>query len=475
MSTRTRHTQAARFARHHHDGPDHRAGHGPLLAVGLLTLGAMLVAGLVPGLPAVLPLGIVGLVAAVRAAREPILPIRLRQAWAAMAAAFVALVAAGPLVPAVTHVVVVVLLLVAFQRFPLLPAHRHTRSTTALDATIVLVGGVMLLGWAAAARLPNSPGPALLPALAALLPALVLLFAVALAVLRGVDGTAQRPVRLLGAGALILLLAGALPGGRLPALAGVAATALLAIAAVDQRRHPPPPVRHHDTGRYLPLGAVALIHGLLLSTTPPFLPWTGLVLGGTVLSGLLLARQDLVRRDHDEQALTDRLTGLADRSLFAAATTQALSHDARTGRPTAVLMIDLNGFRGVNDTLGQHAGDLVLTEFAEVLRRTVGGHGLPARTGGDEFAVLLPGLDQAAGAYEMAGRVAAALGPVLIAGTLVTLAAAIGVAVSAPGELDYDTAVQRAGNAMRRAKAAGTATRWAVWSPVEAPDQPLAA
>jgi diguanylate cyclase (GGDEF)-like protein len=129
------------------------------------------------------------------------------------------------------------------------------------------------------------------------------------------------------------------------------------------------------------------------------------------------------------------------------------------------MVIDLNGFKGINDTLGHKSGDLVLVEFARVLRACVPGWGLPCRLGGDEFSVVLPGLEFPEQAYDVAGHIAATLAPVIIDGRLIGMAASIGLAVSAPGELTHDEIVHRADLAMYKAKAQGPQTRWAVWQP----------
>ena len=170
---------------------------------------------------------------------------------------------------------------------------------------------------------------------------------------------------------------------------------------------------------------------------------------------------------------TDRLTGLADGARFRAASERSL---ARGDRHTAVLMIGLNELTPINDTLGRAAGDQVLIAFAAWLRGSVPAPGLSARLGEDRFAVVLTGLAHPADAYEIAGRIAAATAPIVVAGRLVTPAAGIGVAVSAPGELTHDQIVHRAELAMHRAQRNGPQTRWAAWqdSP-ETDDHHLAA
>ncbi|AEV83721.1 putative signaling protein [Actinoplanes sp. SE50] len=178
----------------------------------------------------------------------------------------------------------------------------------------------------------------------------------------------------------------------------------------------------------------------------------------------------LLWRRRQAAALTDALTGLANRDRFDAVSHRSLLHAARTGTWSAVLVIDMNGFAEIAETLGRAPADQVLTGFAEVLRQSVPAPGLPARLGGDRFAVLLTDLAFPGQAYEAAGRIAAAMGTVAVAGRLVPLAAGIGVAVSAPGELTHDELVHRADAAMRRAKALGPDTRWAVWQDSPTPE-----
>jgi diguanylate cyclase (GGDEF)-like protein len=224
--------------------------------------------------------------------------------------------------------------------------------------------------------------------------------------------------------------------------------------------------------------AVGIVHGLMLSAAVlegSFYPWGGLALGGAALSGLVLFRQVLVQRESDERAVTDGLTGLANQARFRDASRRALARGARTGRHSAVLIIDMNEFKEVNDTLGHQSGDLVLVAFAGLLRRCVPGGALPARLGGDEFAVVLPDLAGPDEAYDIAGLIAAATGPVVVEGRLVGLACSIGVAVSAPGRFTHDEIVHRADQAMCRAKRMGPDTRWAAWPEPGEPPAGLAA
>jgi diguanylate cyclase (GGDEF)-like protein len=446
--------------------------------------------------------GVIGLAASVRAARGPDLAARARQAWRAMAASFAVLVASPPLLRLldargsgraddVTHLVFVTGLLIALQLFPLAPAKRRDRWKTALDATIVLVGGSMVLWYTAFGPYVQQHGlSGTVVVTAAVYPIadLALLLSVARVLLRGADGSARRPLRPLAAGILVLFAGDALHGHGVIALHSpwqfvcwITADALLAAAAVEQCRTASPRTRRPTrlSARYLPFGAVGVAHVLMLTAVAQegsFYPWGGLALGGAALSALVLFRQTLVQRESDEQAVTDGLTGLANRARFRATSERSLARGARTGRHSAVLVIDMNGFKEVNDTLGHKAGDLVLVAFAELLRGCVPAPGLPARLGGDEFAVVLTGLTHPAQAYEIAGRIAGATAPIVIAGRLINLAASIGVAVSAPGELTHDEIVHRADLAMYRAKRTGPQTRWAAWQEsLEPGDHHLAA
>jgi diguanylate cyclase (GGDEF)-like protein len=250
----------------------------------------------------------------------------------------------------------------------------------------------------------------------------------------------------------------------------ITADALLAAAAVEQvltgTTTEAGPRETLRSARYLPFAVIAMAHALVLAAAAEegsFYPWGGLAIGSAVLTTVVLWRQILVQRESDERAVTDGLTGLANRARFRETSHRALARGARTGRYSGVLVIDMNGFKQVNDTLGHKLGDLVLVEFARVLRSAVASPGLPARLGGDEFAVALPELDSPEDAYEVAGRLAAAMGPVIVDGKLIQMAASVGVAVSGPGELTHDALVHRADLAMYKAKEFAPETRWAAW------------
>ncbi len=175
----------------------------------------------------------------------------------------------------------------------------------------------------------------------------------------------------------------------------------------------------------------------------------GVVLNARDATERVRLQDELVR-----QAYHDSLTGLANRSLFRDRLEQALARSARAGATIAVLILDLDGFKQVNDTLGHDAGDQLLRIVAERLNETVRASDTVARFGGDEFAVLLDGADEAL-AVGVARRALAGLAePTAVAGRELPVAASIGIAVHT-GEGGGDDLVRDADVAMYAAKDAG--------------------
>jgi diguanylate cyclase (GGDEF)-like protein/PAS domain S-box-containing protein len=152
------------------------------------------------------------------------------------------------------------------------------------------------------------------------------------------------------------------------------------------------------------------------------------------------------------QAGHDSLTELANRSLFNDQLRLALR---RSTGDLSLILIDLDDFKSVNDTLGHHAGDALLVEVAERLRRAVRGHDLVARLGGDEFAVLLP--DTAGTEVDLvAERILASIQEsVMIEGHELLIQASLGIANLQPG-IDASRLMRHADIAMYEAKDAGT-------------------
>jgi diguanylate cyclase (GGDEF)-like protein len=155
------------------------------------------------------------------------------------------------------------------------------------------------------------------------------------------------------------------------------------------------------------------------------------------------------------RASTDSLTGLPNRSAFADRLRAALAHDERRAGTLAVLFIDLDDFKDVNDGLGHAAGDELLCLTAQRLSDTLRPGDLVARLGGDEFAVLVDGIADAGPALAVANRVVAALGePLAIGDRHVQVGASVGMALRREGST-LDTLMRDADVAMYAAKAKG--------------------
>jgi diguanylate cyclase (GGDEF)-like protein len=166
------------------------------------------------------------------------------------------------------------------------------------------------------------------------------------------------------------------------------------------------------------------------------------------LLALYRAGQEGVRSEH--AARHDALTGLPNRSRFQAVAEMVI--EAHPGQPVAVLLMDLDRFKDVNDTLGHHYGDLLLQRVAERLSAAVPEAEVVARLGGDEFAILL-GPRAAMDPEGIAQRLSDSLGPnIEVDEFVVDGEASIGVAIGPEDGHDIDTLLQRADVAMYRAK-----------------------
>ncbi|WP_143447609.1 EAL domain-containing protein [Kineosporia sp. R_H_3] len=170
-------------------------------------------------------------------------------------------------------------------------------------------------------------------------------------------------------------------------------------------------------------------------------------------AGLALAKGRLLDRMQHE-ALHDVLTGLANRTKFRDAVQQSL-HQVAAGAVTGftVLLIDLDGFKEVNDSLGHHHGDVLLVHVAEALVAAAPPAATVSRLGGDEFAVLLPQTDSVEDAVLVASRVHERLGaPVVIEDIEVRVRASVGVALAPVHGDDVSSLLRAADSAMYRAK-----------------------
>lgn len=152
-------------------------------------------------------------------------------------------------------------------------------------------------------------------------------------------------------------------------------------------------------------------------------------------------------------AYRDSLTGLPNRSLFYDRLGLAIRHSARERSLLAVLFLDLDGFKAVNDFQGHLFGDRLLVALAERIDASVRAEDTVARLGGDEFVVLLPKVAGAADAASVAAKILDALrAPFRIEGAEVSMSASVGVSVFPDDGLSADLLVSKADRAMYRAK-----------------------
>jgi diguanylate cyclase (GGDEF)-like protein/PAS domain S-box-containing protein len=161
-----------------------------------------------------------------------------------------------------------------------------------------------------------------------------------------------------------------------------------------------------------------------------------------------------LERELEHQAFHDRLTGLANRALFRDRLEHALARRNRNQHPVAVLLLDLDDFKVVNDSLGHAAGDRLLVLVAERLRGRLRAADTTARLGGDEFAVLLDDPAAADEAFRVAERLIDALAaPYQLDGRELFVRASIGVALAARTGQPADELLRDADMAMYAAKA----------------------
>ena len=328
---------------------------------------------------------------------------------------------------------------------------------------------------------------------------LVLVFGIVTAMLRGTpaSGTGSLQLLLLGIGAYVVadvvdgyrnLHGGEMVGIGWTHLMWLGGLLLFALAADSQWAHAVDgtlreAARPRRSFSVLPYLAVVGGYGLLLVVARglALYPLGGMLVGSVVMIALVVARQLSVLREnarlterYQQLAATDGLTGLANRRHLLEVGEHLLRIAARVGRPLAVMMIDVDHFKRINDVYGHGAGDVMLCEVAERCRRELRTSDLLGRYGGDELVALLPetGAEEAA---RVAGRVREAVTgePVLAGGRRLPLTLSLGVADSRDCG-DLDVLLHRADMALYEAKRRGR-DQAAIWSDsgVGSPSRPL--
>jgi diguanylate cyclase (GGDEF)-like protein len=178
-----------------------------------------------------------------------------------------------------------------------------------------------------------------------------------------------------------------------------------------------------------------------------------------------LSERQVLEDQLRHRAFHDDLTGLANRALFANRVEHALIRNARRDGSMAVLFLDLDDFKTINDTLGHTEGDMLLGMVADRLRECLRAGDTAARLGGDEFAVLLEEVDNENEALQIAERILAALrSPFVLQGREVGVGASIGISTGHHSSDGADAMLRDADVAMYIAKSRGKG-RWVVFEP----------
>ncbi|GAA2576663.1 hypothetical protein GCM10010435_61000 [Winogradskya consettensis] len=368
----------------------------------------------------------------------------------------------------------------------LLPAARRDRGDRLkllIDSLIIVAGACMALWYLEIGPMLQYPGadPAVI-AFSTAVPVLDLLLVFALIIL-----LLRRPE----AGAAVSLLSGSMAlkvvadstytvayiqfgiayrPGSWPFLLW-AAGSFLTLLAVHRRLCQDGLTQARRRGRkrlgWLPYGAIVLAYGLIafVARHQALYPLGGMIFGGVAITSLVIARQLFAQRENRRLAVTDPLTGLSNRALIAERLTELVRQPIREGRHGAVLLIDLDRFKPINDTYGHEAGDAVLKAVATALRAVIRSGDTAGRLGGDEFAVVLPGLPSRAAAEGIAQRLVDALRtPVIFGDAVLGVEASIGVAFRDETTADIEQLLAHADAAMYAVKRSGRG-RYGVYTP----------
>ncbi|WP_250036439.1 putative bifunctional diguanylate cyclase/phosphodiesterase [Paractinoplanes maris] len=384
--------------------------------------------------------------------------------------------AGGWLTPAsvVLHVLGGIVLTAPLVGLPFSARSRARRTGVWLDlGTLTSAAGLLIWHFAASGQFADGrvTVPRVLAAAVIMGAGLNGVYLAAKVVLAGVDSFARRGLYWIGASALIGGLGSAIsflhpsqPDGNLLVLvlpvAAYAAAAGARVQVVDtaagERRERAP--RGYSLMPYVGIAAVdamVVYHNV----------WSvgnGMLIDGVAvtLTTLVAIRQLITFRQNDAlqhrlsyEASHDMLTGLANRALFGDRVAAALAA-AGPDRPVSVVLVDLDDFKLVNDTLGHATGDALLVHVAERMRVSVRPEDMVARLGGDEFAILFSGVAGAEVDLALTRIAAALLEPALIDGEPMTVRASFGV-VDGRGGDDAGDLLRQADIAMYEAKGRG--------------------
>ncbi|KNB51053.1 putative bifunctional diguanylate cyclase/phosphodiesterase [Streptomyces caatingaensis] len=244
--------------------------------------------------------------------------------------------------------------------------------------------------------------------------------------------------------------------GDLPRIALAAFVHLAVTRALLWRHLAPPHARLTGAVARIALLRQALVGGALLGIAPLIAvvaDHAPLLLPLFAVPLIALDSTLWIAHARAEEQLRDPLTGLPNRQCLLERTWAAIDEAEQTGERAALVLIDLDRFRSVNDTLGHLAGDRLLLQLAARLRQALPRDAEAARLGGDEFAVLLPVTDSLTSAQRVARALVASLGsPLDLDGLTLVLEASAGVAVYPDHATDAEGLLRRADVAMYQAK-----------------------
>jgi diguanylate cyclase (GGDEF)-like protein len=359
---------------------------------------------------------------------------------------------------------------------------RADRWAFVIEVLIILSSSFMIIWYFVIDKaLSTADGVELIYELGYPLGNLVALAAVTAVVLRGAVTQLTPPLTTLVAGILLYTIADVAftairlrgdTGAGSPAAnaALVIATLLMAVAAmsVPAGRSPARDAAHRAQmpawSAHLPYVAVGIGNALLLVVTLGGFRvqhWSGLILAETTMTIALAVRQIISLRESRQLNITDPLTGLANLTGLKNAVDRALQRRARP----ALMLLDLDGFKQVNDRYGHDVGDRILVEFARLVRGAIRREDTSARVGGDEFIVLLDDMPDEGKAVLVAERILAALAanPVTAAGDEITIRSSIGLATARPDDTAEDLK-RRADLAMYESKRSGHHS-WRLYDP----------
>jgi diguanylate cyclase (GGDEF)-like protein len=177
--------------------------------------------------------------------------------------------------------------------------------------------------------------------------------------------------------------------------------------------------------------------------------------------GLIMVAYDITERKRNDEYIShvahhDALTGLPTRTLFHDRIEVALTAASRTGKKVALLMIDLDGFKEVNDVMGHHVGDEMLIHVSRLLVDSVRASDTVARMGGDEFVILLDDVNSVHNAESIAAKILRSLQQPFRIGThMLTASASLGICICPESGGTVESLLNNADTAMYRAKAEG--------------------